>query len=388
MGVSHSGRLLLPLALLFALLAPKAASQQCYFARGMLAPPEVVPCFPTNLDAGEASACCQAGDFCLTDGACFDPRSRTTYMYGCTDDTYEHANCPAKCGLDTDKSPWVGMIKCHDEDVDEDERDDPPYTWACNHPDTCGEDHCPNLATWSSTVFAQPSAPNGCDDLASTAEALVVMSWVLSGLHSLPTEVPSETTTTTETSSSSSSSEETSTGFDAADTRTVAEGSASPAETSRSPSESNAAEEDGGSGSGGGGLSTGASIGIGVGAGLAVLILAAVVWILLRRRNRKHHDAVTATTPSGPTMEKDFGPGGGPDRGPVELSPVTWSAYDGHDRPVSELASTISPSPPSQHGRFGTSPRPDQGRMATHQEIVEGGGQVHELSGGYVPYRA
>lgn len=94
---------MIALRFLFSLLvlSGPGQAQQCYFDRGMRAPPEVVPCFPANIDQGEASACCQAGDFCLTDGACFDPRTGTTYMYGCTDDTYSHSNCPAKCDLDT-----------------------------------------------------------------------------------------------------------------------------------------------------------------------------------------------------------------------------------------------------------------------------------------------
>lgn len=76
---------------------------QCYYAKGAVAPPELLPCLnETSSEASEASWCCFAGDECL-DQACWDPDTTNTYQYGCNDPNYEHKNCPPKGGLNMSK---------------------------------------------------------------------------------------------------------------------------------------------------------------------------------------------------------------------------------------------------------------------------------------------
>jgi hypothetical protein len=46
--------------------------------------------------------CCQAGDHCLEEGACYNEKYGTTYLAGCTDFDYKDASCP-------DKKSYYGM---------------------------------------------------------------------------------------------------------------------------------------------------------------------------------------------------------------------------------------------------------------------------------------
>ncbi|KAE9580594.1 hypothetical protein CGMCC3_g3311 [Colletotrichum fructicola] len=73
---------------------------QCYYAKGAVAPPELLPCLnDTNSEASGASWCCFAGHSCLEHQACWDPETTNSYQYGCNDPDYEHESCPPKGGL-------------------------------------------------------------------------------------------------------------------------------------------------------------------------------------------------------------------------------------------------------------------------------------------------
>ncbi|KAL2177090.1 uncharacterized protein P884DRAFT_201350 [Thermothelomyces heterothallicus CBS 202.75] len=71
----------------------------CFYARGKTSNLRFIPC--GNAVFGNIH-CCQAGDTCLEDSACYNGRYGTTYLAGCTDPDYEDESCP-------DKTLWDGM---------------------------------------------------------------------------------------------------------------------------------------------------------------------------------------------------------------------------------------------------------------------------------------
>lgn len=72
-------------------------NRECYYAPNKKAGSAIIPC--TDPSRG-ITWCCQNGDICLSDLACWNPKTNVTYQYGCTDSMYEHDNCPKKCNLD------------------------------------------------------------------------------------------------------------------------------------------------------------------------------------------------------------------------------------------------------------------------------------------------
>ena len=78
-----------------AIVAPTVRGQTCYVSAGVEADSSVVPCGSSGV-----SACCQLGDICLSDSACFNYVTGVTYLYGCTDSSYSDGVCPWKCGTD------------------------------------------------------------------------------------------------------------------------------------------------------------------------------------------------------------------------------------------------------------------------------------------------
>jgi hypothetical protein len=71
-----------------------AQTNQCFYAVDERAGSAIVPCASGSAFA----ACCQIGDICLSDSACWNPQYNVTYLYGCTDPTYSDYTCPYKCG--------------------------------------------------------------------------------------------------------------------------------------------------------------------------------------------------------------------------------------------------------------------------------------------------
>ena len=71
-----------------------AQDNQCFYAADKRAGSIIVPC---SSGPGYAS-CCQLGDICLSDSACWNAQYNVTYLYGCTDSAYTDYTCPYKCG--------------------------------------------------------------------------------------------------------------------------------------------------------------------------------------------------------------------------------------------------------------------------------------------------
>lgn len=116
------------------LLYPSAtlasSPQLCYYDTNKIAWKDIIPCYASTTQ--DDYACCKAGDKYLRHNACFSLDTGVTYQYGCTDSTFRDASCPQKCGLDTEKSYWVGIVFCNGQ------ADLPNDTWVCHHPDNCG----------------------------------------------------------------------------------------------------------------------------------------------------------------------------------------------------------------------------------------------------------
>ena len=47
--------------------------------------------------------CCQAGDYCLDENACYNNKYGTTYLAGCTRFDFKNPSCP-------DKKAFTGMV--------------------------------------------------------------------------------------------------------------------------------------------------------------------------------------------------------------------------------------------------------------------------------------
>ena len=80
---------------------------QCYYAPGKLLDPRFIPCGNAN---GGPLPCCQGLDNCLSSLACYDASAGTTYLAGCSDETYSDVLCPNKAPFDD--NPWSGLVWC------------------------------------------------------------------------------------------------------------------------------------------------------------------------------------------------------------------------------------------------------------------------------------
>ena len=92
----------IPTALVL-LVAVASAQNQCYYAADERAGSAIIPCGGSS----SISACCQIGDLCLSDSACWNPTHNVTYLYGCTDPTYTDSACPWKCGSGFGKTTHI-----------------------------------------------------------------------------------------------------------------------------------------------------------------------------------------------------------------------------------------------------------------------------------------
>ena len=77
------------------------ADKSCYYPDQTL---PLEPYYPCNTASGVHSACCASGDQCTEHGYCFGSAG---YIYrgGCTDITWQSANCAHKCGDGTLSQP-------------------------------------------------------------------------------------------------------------------------------------------------------------------------------------------------------------------------------------------------------------------------------------------
>ncbi|QDS75082.1 hypothetical protein FKW77_006880 [Venturia effusa] len=246
--------------------------QQCYYAPGKLAGSAIIPCGDPALGV---QSCCQNGDFCMSDSVCYNSKTGVTYQYGCTDSSYNNRlACPKKCGLDVEKSNWIGLIYCNASG----------NQWDCNHPDTCA-DYCPSNAIWQQAIQSLPTRPRGCDDLHPQKGAFAGPT-SLAPIMLLPTNLGGMTSYYS--LSANGGSYVTYTATTPYPTTTTSIQTTTASSSTRS-----------------GGLTTGAKAGIGAGIGTAVLaIFALAAYLLMKRRKRSKVEQKIVTAPDNAVGEQ------------------------------------------------------------------------------------
>ncbi|TPX11644.1 uncharacterized protein E0L32_007623 [Thyridium curvatum] len=87
---------------------PFISNGTCYFGPNQKASSQFLPC---GNDLFGRQTCCQAGDVCLSNHACYNGRFGVTYLAGCSDPEYRDGVCPDK-GAFSDQ-PWAGLVYCN-----------------------------------------------------------------------------------------------------------------------------------------------------------------------------------------------------------------------------------------------------------------------------------
>ncbi|KAJ9635413.1 hypothetical protein H2199_008416 [Coniosporium tulheliwenetii] len=214
-----------------------------------------------------------------------------TYLYGCTDETYQHYTCPKKCGFNSELSNWVGLVYCNDTELMPNQN-----SWVCHHPQSCA-DNCPadRHTPWLLTLEKLP--PINCSEMTPLVEAfagptsLRPFLWLPSAMgestswfsptnatYVLRTDwTPSTAYASTATTSSSSSITSSATTTTSASTGSMPTNSAAPATSVPSAA---ASDDD---------SSTVLKVGVGVGVGVGVPLLALLAFLAFwfRRRGRR-----------------------------------------------------------------------------------------------------
>ncbi|KAF2436879.1 hypothetical protein EJ08DRAFT_691191 [Tothia fuscella] len=90
-------------------LALAAASAQCYYPDGGLAPATDTPC-----QSDGHSMCCPYNWFCLSNGLCYDPNAKYLGRYTCTDRAWSDSSCPAICTAGGTTKGNEAVLKCDD----------------------------------------------------------------------------------------------------------------------------------------------------------------------------------------------------------------------------------------------------------------------------------
>jgi hypothetical protein len=93
-------------SLCLALLDLVYADAGCYYAANARAASIIIPCS----SAPGFSTCCQMGDLCLSNNACWNPQYNITYLYGCTDPSFTDNTCPYKCGVTYAGSMYTSSV--------------------------------------------------------------------------------------------------------------------------------------------------------------------------------------------------------------------------------------------------------------------------------------
>ncbi|KAH8881856.1 hypothetical protein GQ53DRAFT_812396 [Thozetella sp. PMI_491] len=273
---------------------PFTSNGTCYYSSGQRADPAYIPC--GNAAFGTVP-CCQAGDYCLSNNACFNNQYGNVYFAGCTSgDTYNNeAACPRKYTLADQQ--WVGMVRCFQSNDDSKQEE----IWQGCHEsiqplntigDACkctlnqvgglytkASPDLPREALLPTTVggpitFASGYGPANTDVTATSKVNLTEL-----------TIAPPPATPLSGWSTIGSNATETG-------------GSGVP--YTGPPGASNTAAASSG---GDGGLSTGAKAGIGVGAAIGGIALISILWCLFllnRRLSRVPAQAPATPTPMGP----------------------------------------------------------------------------------------
>ncbi|RKU49147.1 hypothetical protein DL546_008226 [Coniochaeta pulveracea] len=268
-------------------ITPWISNGTCYLAANVPSDPIYIPC---GNDAFGHKACCQAGDKCLENNACYNFEFGNTYLVGCSDPDYEDQSCPDKKGVKSKKLPdpafiqttvtnhmrktdggWVGLVTCSGTN------DWMPCSQGAQPSTLASADRCSCDPT--SHIVAFRAASNIPDVGLAPAKTGQTFSWAPSHV---PTVTALPTATPTPSSTSAPSTTPSSTGDITQQSHTM---TAAPTQTviitaSPSPPPPDPAT----------GLGAGAKAGIGVGSaavGLAILAALLYFFILLPRRRKQ-----------------------------------------------------------------------------------------------------
>ncbi|KAK4241980.1 hypothetical protein C8A03DRAFT_40685 [Achaetomium macrosporum] len=236
---------------------PSVSNGTCFYAAEQVASDNFIPC--GNWAFGHYH-CCQTGDWCLEDNACYNGEHGTTYLAGCTDIDYKDQSCPDK---DAYKDyPWAGLIYCKPNRWVACEEKNKPSTITKGDPCTCP----PESATMT-VAFSAPGRIEGIGILPATSGGTI--EWAEGHF---PTVQPSSTT--------SSSTSETTEFLTSSSFTSVTSGSRLPTSTTTSVSSINSPPHNHH-------LSDGAKAGIAIGSAVGgILLLGALsaLWVVLRHR--------------------------------------------------------------------------------------------------------
>ncbi|KAK1489276.1 hypothetical protein CCUS01_03320, partial [Colletotrichum cuscutae] len=348
---------------------------QCYFDAGYVGPPNLLPCLPANETKGGFSWCCLAGDACVNE-ACWNHDSGVTYQYGCNDPNYADKICPLKGDLDPAKSPWIGLVRC------DTENEGILKYWACNHPDTCGE-NCPTeperpqvtQSVWPWKPQALP--PNkDCKDLGRRVLAMYAPATIPSTggvplAYTAPANKPSLSMPPLQSSGTTTSLASSTTPTSISDTGTSVVNITSPTAATPTSVDSKTSSST---------LGTGAIASIAVSSAFLIGSALFVAFMLLRRR-RSRHGPVLNTHETETYDHEQTVPAELPDEKHNLRNPHTPSTASdaGQGRPVSDMTlSMFSPSPLSTPRTPG-SPYYYHGVGQAPSELADQPRAIHEM---------
>ncbi|CAI6338810.1 unnamed protein product [Periconia digitata] len=242
-------------------------ASQCFYPNGTIYN-DVIPCNGTAVADGQHSSCCRSNDLCLTNGLCMsteDHDADRNYYWreGCTDESYSDNACPKQCTSGDFANDNHKIFHCPSSDNTK---------WTCKDP---AKPH-PLVGT----------VTDGCDDPNLVFTDIAPLIYATAKLPSV--------STATSKSAGSSATPAASPASTAISASSEPTNSSPSSNTSSSPSNHPSSNPMGALTSGSPQPSEPAStsaltIGLGVGIPLGVISiasLAAVVFLLLRRRRR------------------------------------------------------------------------------------------------------
>lgn len=346
---------------------PFISNGTCYFEAGEQSAAVFFPC---GNDALGHKPCCQSGDMCLANKACYNGEFGVTYLAGCSDPDYNDSSCPDKQsfkGMKTSTrstgkkaeanprhqdTPWTGLVLCNNTNQWlQCRQSEKPKVLTSPDPCSCPEPASRTIAFLDATKLAD------IGQLPATSGGSVL--WQSGFIPTASEETPTSTPSTTRPSSSA--------------LPTAPSSSASPFSTSSALPTSNPP-----------GMTAAAKAGIGVGAGLgALLILGAFLLLFLRRREHRRESHMFDCSPREVESKGKSDAMDTPGFAVTPVTPVTpaLSKLDpGAVRRWSELQGDYTPNPTlSGHFRQESTPRRTDG---THgRRIAQYAKHVAELPG-------
>ena len=370
---------------------PNISNGACYYAPGKQLDKSYLPC--GNADGGHLP-CCEARDKCLSSLACYSDIG-TTYLAGCTDESYSDELCPDK-GIYANNS-WAGMIDCPLGSAEWYVCDDDGLTVTTGAPCSC-ETQTHAAFTDAPTLTSILGLPYGIGNSISwvTYNNSMFNGHILStsfgadyyssiaGRNAAPSRTPSSSSAAA-AASSLSASRSTLTSINATTTSPPIVSSPNTVfnvSTTLSPPSSSVSSASGKEASHGFGRSIGIGLGTAAGAfSLGLSMWAAIFCLRKKRRNTgRSPDALNSAT-SKPVVGEDKG------KAPIRTTytqdvekSLRSPAWSGHKSELSADETTMSPAP--TYHEWGSSARSSRLNVSPNKYVPPSGRQrASELPG-------